>query len=159
MANNKNLEKGKAYRFVAGEKQVEIARKGAYAAAEAKRQKRSMREAAKILLDMPVAPKQGKMRSMLEALDIPPDDMNYTMSILAAMLIKATNGNVGAAQFIRDTAGMNPFLSLDEERFEFEVAQKTGQLTDGNIADEIVAAYKKRQRMEVKKKKEEGDGK
>ena len=154
MANNKNLEKGAPYRFVAGEEQVEIARKGAYAAAEAKRRKRSLREAAKVLLDMPVAPKQGKMRSMLEALDISADDMDYSMSIMAAMLIKATNGNVSAAQFIRDTAGENPYQDLEERKFEFEVREKTGQINDGNLADEIVSAYRARQRREQREAEE-----
>lgn len=130
MANNENLKNGAPYRFRAGEEQVELAKKAGRASGEARRRKKSMRDAAKVLLEMPVAQKQGKMRGAMQALDISEDDMDYNMSILAAMLIKASNGNVGAAQFLRDTAGENPFLALQEKQFDFEVEQKTGQGAD-----------------------------
>lgn len=148
MANNKNLEKGAPFRYRSGEEAEKAGKLGGIASGESRRRKRDLRKAAQALLDMKVAPTQPKMRAVMQSLGIDADNMDYGTSILAAMLVKASNGSVAAAQFLRDTAGDSPYLALEERRFEFEVQQKTGQLGDGNMADEIVAAYKARQRRE-----------
>ena len=54
MANEENLKKGEPYRFRAGEKQVEIARKGGIASGEARRRKKAMRDTAKMMMDMTI---------------------------------------------------------------------------------------------------------
>jgi len=93
----------------------EIASKGGKASGEARRKKRDMRQAAEMLLNMPVSNKQSTMKATLTALGINEEDMDYSMGVLAAMLVQAANGNVKAATFLRDTAGQNPAQQRDEE--------------------------------------------
>ena len=48
MANNKNLEKGKATQFKSGEQAAKAGRKGGIASGEAKRKNKSLRDAAQV---------------------------------------------------------------------------------------------------------------
>ena len=93
----------------------EIASKGGKASGEARRKKRDMRKAAETLLNMPVSNKQSTMKATLTALGIKEEDMDYSMGVLAAMLVQAANGNVKAATFLRDTAGQNQAQQRDDE--------------------------------------------
>lgn len=93
----------------------EIASKGGKASGEARRKKRDMRQAAEMLLNMTVSSKQSTMKATLTALGIKEEDMDYSMGVLAAMLVQAANGNVKAATFLRDTAGQNPAHQRDDE--------------------------------------------
>lgn len=110
-----------------------IATAGGKASGEARRKKRDMRKAAEMLLGMPISNKQSTMKATLAALGIDEDDMDYSMAVLATMLLQAANGNVNAAKFLRDTAGQNPMLQQQQEK-EF--------------------AYKKKQDREAKKAEE-----
>lgn len=101
----------------------EIASKGGKASGEARRKKRDMRQAAEMLLNMPVSNKQSTMKATLTALGINEEDMDYSMGVLAAMLVQAANGNVKAATFLRDTAGQNPA----QQRYE-EITEDTTQV-------------------------------
>lgn len=74
-----------------------------------------MRKAAEMLLNMPVSNKQSTMKATLTALGIDEEDMDYSMGVMAAMLVQAANGNVNAAKFLRDTAGQNPAQQLQEK--------------------------------------------
>ena len=69
-----------------------------------------------------------------QALGIDEEDMDYSMGVMAAMLVQAANGNVNAAKFLRDTAGQNPTQQLQEKEF----------------------AYRKKQDREAKKAEEDG---
>lgn len=104
--------------------QREIASKGGKASGEARRKKRDMRQAAEMLLNMPVSNKQSTMKATLTALGINEEDMDYSMGILAAMLVQAANGNVKAATFLRDTAGQNPA----QQRTEDDIAEEKTQV-------------------------------
>lgn len=104
--------------------QREIASKGGKASGEARRKKRDMRQAAEMLLNMPVSSKQSTMKATLTALGIKEEDMDYSMGVLAAMLVQAANGNVKAATFLRDTAGQNPA----HQRAEDEITEDTTQV-------------------------------
>ena len=90
------------------EKQREIRSKGAQASAEVRRKKRDMRELARDLLQMKVPHSQESMRARMKALGFDEDGTNYSNAILASMLMQATNGDVNAAKFVRDTAGYVP---------------------------------------------------
>lgn len=87
--------------------QRKIATAGGKASGAARRKKRDMRKAAEMLLNMPVSNKQSTMKATLTALGIDEEDMDYSMGVMAAMLVQAANGNVNAAKFLRDTAGQN----------------------------------------------------
>ena len=73
-------------RFVAGEKQVEIARKGAMASAEAKRRRKTLKEELLILLE----------------------NGNTQEQISLAVIKKALEGDIKAYETIRDTIGEKP---------------------------------------------------
>ena len=104
--------------------QREIASKGGKASGEARRKKRDMRQAAEMLLNMPVSNKQSTMKATLTALGIKEEDMDYSMGVLAAMLVQAANGNVKAATFLRDTTGQNPA----QQRAEDEIMEDKTQV-------------------------------
>lgn len=102
------------------EEQREIARAGGKASGVARRKKRDMRKAAEMLLNMDVSDKQKTLKATMTALGISEEDMDYSMGVMATMLIQAANGNVKAAQFLRDTAGYNPKQQLDEQQFRYQ---------------------------------------
>lgn len=85
--------------------QRKIAQQGGIASGEARRRKKTMREAAQLLLSLP--PTDG-VKKKLQGFDIDQEDLNNQTVLLAAMLREAFNGDVKAAAFVRDTAGENP---------------------------------------------------
>ena len=103
--------------------QRKIATAGGKASGAARRKKRDMRKAAEMLLNMPVSNKQSTMKATLTALGIDEEDMDYSMGVMAAMLVQAANGNVNAAKFLRDTAGQNPTAT----RKRICIPEETGQ--------------------------------
>lgn len=98
MASGKSKEElakiGAKTRFKAGKKQAEIARQGAIASTIAKREKRTMREIAEIILSKDVMTSDGVVTG------------KYAM--LAEVIKKALKGDLQAATFIRDTIGEKP---------------------------------------------------
>lgn len=92
---SKNLEKGKATRFKAGEKQAEIARKGGIASGEAKRKKKLLKECFDALLEQDYKGKDGQIASGAETL---------AMTVFQ----KAQRGDLKAFELVRDTAGQKP---------------------------------------------------
>ena len=80
---------------------------------EAKRRKKSMKAAAKLLLSLPV---QGDAEKQLVKLGLDPADADNQMLVMAAMFLKAAKGDVKAATFLRDTAGEVPMT--ERERAE-----------------------------------------
>ena len=125
MPNEKNL------RPVQSEKEArEKGRKGGIASGAARRRKRDMRQAAKLLLDADVSPSQKSMRMLMKSLGIDEQDMTYSMAILSAVLLQAGNGNVKAAAFLRDTAGYNPTQQLQEKQFAYQKKRDRERMDD-----------------------------
>lgn len=155
MANEQNLKP------VRTEKEArEKGRNGGIKSGEARRRKRNMREAAKLLLDMPISKNQQTMKAVLSSLGVPEEDADYRMGVMAAMLLQAANGNVNAATFLRDTAGDNPNVKMREEElkqrkaeFKFQQEQKKAEMEreqgKDSLADTIVSAYQKRMESEA----------
>lgn len=81
-------------------------RAGGIASGKARRKKKTMKAAAKLLLDMAVA-NPSVERKMLEY-GIPEEEITNQMAIMVAMVNQATKGNVKAAAFLRDTIGESP---------------------------------------------------
>lgn len=125
MPNEKNL------RPVQSEKEArEKGRKGGIASGAARRRKRDMRQAAKLLLDADVSPSQKSMRMLMKSLGIDEQDMTYSMAIFSAVLLQAGNGNVKAAAFLRDTAGYNPTQQLQEKQFAYQKKRDRERVDD-----------------------------
>ena len=155
MANEQNL-----IPFRSEKEAREKGAKGGKKSGESRRRKRDMREAAKLLLDMPIPKKQTTMRAVLDSLGIPEEDADYRTVIMAAMLLKAGNGDVSAATFLRDTAGDNPNVKMREAElrqrkaeFKFQKEQKAAEMEQekgqDSLADTIISAYQERMKDEA----------
>lgn len=81
-------------RFKTGKQQVDIARQGGIASGIAKREKRTMREIAEIILSKDVMTSDGVVTGKY--------------AVLAEVIKKALKGDLQAATFIRDTIGEKP---------------------------------------------------
>lgn len=81
-------------RFKTGKQQVDIARQGGIASGIAKREKRTMREIAEIILSKDVMTSDGLVTGKY--------------AVLAKVIDKALKGDLQAATFIRDTIGEKP---------------------------------------------------
>lgn len=81
-------------RFKTGKQQVDIARQGGIASGIAKREKRTMREIAEIILSKDVTTSDGVVTGKY--------------AVLAKVIDKALKGDLQAATFIRDTIGEKP---------------------------------------------------
>lgn len=134
----------------------ERGRNGGIASGESRRRKKTMKQAAKMLLDMQIPDIGGKeLKAKLKMLGVSEDDTTYQTAVMVGVLQQAMKGNTKAAAFLRDTAGENPQLEmrkkeLKQRRKEFdykvqteeELKQKEEQ-TD-TLADAIVRAYENR---------------
>ena len=105
-----------------------IAANGGKASGESRRKKRDMKKAAEMLLNMPVAMSQSSIKSVMRSFGIAEEDMSYQVAIMTAMLMRAANGDVKAAGFLRDTAGENPMTKIREKELEYkkEMAKTMG---------------------------------
>lgn len=140
------------------DEQREIARKGGQASGAARRRKKNMKAAAKMLLDMPVTSKE--LQQKMKLLGVPDGDSSYQMAVMVAMLNQAMKGNVKASYFLRDTIGESPSdqirrdelklskarAELEREKFEYEKAGTEKE--KASLAEAIQAAYEERRRRD-----------
>ena len=129
MANEENLKKGAPFRFRTGEQQAETARRGGIASGEARRRKKTMKETAKMLLDMEIPDAAKELKAKLKVMGISEEDFTYQSAVMVGILNQAMKGNTKAAAFLRDTVGENPML-MEEE--------------GSSLADAIEEAYRNR---------------
>ena len=127
--SRKNLEKGVKTRFAAGEKQVEIARRGQRAAAESLRRTRTLREAVKALLD--VGCTDEKVAEFLRSIGLEPTNRN---AATFAMLGRALSGSEKAYEVLRDTAGEQPKLQVGISAGDDVAADDLRGMSDAELA-------------------------
>ncbi len=115
------------------EEERAIRSKGGKKSGETRRRQRTMREATKILMDA-VAPKD--YASKLKEFGITDEDMTNQMALIMTMLQSGLEGDVRAAEFVRDTLGENPAvkqketesekrIQLDRDMFEYKKEHDT----------------------------------
>ena len=126
-------------------------RKGGRASGVAKRRKKTMKAAGKLLADMPVTSKE--LQQKMKLLGVPDGDSTYQMAVMVAMLNQAMKGNVKASYFLRDTIGESPSdqirrdeLRLNRAKFKFEYEKAGTEREKASLADAIQAAYEERER-------------
>lgn len=85
------------------EERRRIASNGGKKSVEAKRRKKSLREAADALLAVKV--KDQKMKTKMAAVGIKNSDMDNQMALVFAQFVKALTGSTRAAEFIADVLG------------------------------------------------------
>lgn len=151
MANEENL-KGKGFESRSTEEVREIARKGGIASGATRRKKRTMKSAAKMLMDMPASKAIAKKMKLL---GIAEEDTTYQMAVIVAMVQEAAAGSVPAATFLRDVMGENPQTELRKQELkqrkeEFKHKQEVeaaaaaaAQEQSGSLVDAILEAYEK----------------
>ena len=109
MANNANLEKGKATQFKAGEEQAKIASKGGKASAAKRREKKTMEQSLQLLLNLAVSdstltdPTDNDVFNKVKGKNLTVQD-----KILVEVIKKALKGDLKAIEFLRDTSGQKP---------------------------------------------------
>ena len=108
---------------------MEIARRGGIASGEARRRKKTMKETAKMLLDMEIPDAAKELKAKLKVMGISEEDFTYQSAVMVGILNQAMKGNTKAAAFLRDTVGENPML-MEEE--------------GSSLADAIEEAYRNR---------------
>ena len=122
MASGRSKEElakiGAKTRFKAGKKQAEIARQGAIASTAVRREKRTMREIAEIILSKDVTTSDGVVTGKY--------------AVLAKVIEKALKGDLQAATFIRDTIGEKP---TEKTQTELTLTQALVEFVDGKSDD------------------------
>lgn len=116
------------------DEQREIAQKGGVESGKARRRKRTMKEAAQIILKAPASAEQAEL---LKKYGIAEQDCTNLMVIMARAVQMAADGNLKAAEFVRDVLGENPQYKIYEKRLEYLIADKEANHV---IIDEWVSA-------------------
>lgn len=88
------------------DKQKLIAQLGGKASGASRRRKKAMREQLEVMMSLKV--KEESTINKLKKMGIKKSDMNNQTALLMAVFLKGLNGDVKAAEFIRDTLGENP---------------------------------------------------
>lgn len=138
MANEENLKPFGSGQLSESEER-EMRSRGGKKSGETRRRKKTMKETARMMLDMEITAAGKELKAKLKAMGISEEDFTYQSAIMVGILNQAMKGNVKAAAFLRDTIGENPLLTQDEE--------------NSTLADVIEEAY--RDRMEREKDAEQ----
>ena len=138
MANEENLKPFGSGQLSESEER-EMRSRGGKKSGETRRRKKTIKETARMMLDMEIPAAGKELKAKLKAMGISEEDFTYQSAIMVGILNQAIKGNVKAAAFLRDTIGENPLLTQDEE--------------NSTLADVIEEAY--RDRMEREKDAEQ----
>ena len=98
------------------EEQRRIAAKGGKASGKARRKKKTLQEIAQMFLYTPV--NDEKLNKILDDVGIPREEQTYILIMIFQQIRKAADGDLKAAEFIRETVGENPRLKLYERKLE-----------------------------------------
>lgn len=111
-------------------------RNGGIASGEARRKKRSMEQATKVLLNLPLT--NESMEEAMRNFGISDEDMTNQMAIIVSMWREAVQGNVRAAEFLRSTSGQDPDNVLRKKMFNYQKEKDAGdniELEDLSVTD------------------------
>ena len=81
----------------------ELGREGGRASGEARRRKKSLREAAELYLSLPVSDKRAWNKLARDG--VAPEDVDNQMAIIAGLTIKAVKGDAKAAKLLFELVG------------------------------------------------------
>lgn len=122
----------------------EMTKKGGIESGKSRRRKKTMKEVGNMLLQMQVC--DSRARKSLKAQGIAEDDMDNITMMMASMIVRAQQGNVRAAEFIRDTIGESPAEKmhakdnrLKREEFEYQKERDAGATNEIEDLDELEA--------------------
>ena len=118
------------------EEAKERGKNGGVASGTARRKKRTMQQAAKLLLNMPLS--NQSMEKAMSAMGIDDCEMTNQMAVMVSMWREAIQGSVRAAEFLRSTSGQDPDNVLRRQMFEYQKEKDTGEnieLEDLSVTD------------------------
>lgn len=114
------------------------------ASGKARRKKRTMKAAAKLLLDMELT--DATLREELNRVGLQEEDLTNQLALLVRMFQKALDGDVKAATFLRDTAGESPVermhtsdRKLKREIFAYQKEKDAGMIDEIEDLEELEA--------------------
>ena len=93
------------------------ARIAAKASAEARKKKKSMKNAMTLLLEQDVSQAN---KDLLISMGIPDDETNNMMLVMVSAFKQAINGNVKAMEFIASITGASAMTEAEKERLKIE---------------------------------------
>lgn len=99
-------------------------RNGGKKSGEARRRKRDAQQAARLILNLPVA--TGVMENNLKAMKLDEEDYTNRVALFARAFTQAMTGDVKAMQFIIEMAGETPDHQLEQKRFDNEIGKQEG---------------------------------
>lgn len=94
----------------------ELGREGGRASGEARRRKKSLREAAELYLSLPVSDKRAWNKLAKDG--VAPEDVDNQMAIIAGLSIKAAKGDAKAAKVLFDllpSDGTAPLEQMEDD--------------------------------------------
>lgn len=94
----------------------ELGREGGRASGEARRRKKSLREAAELYLSLPVSDKRAWNKLAKDG--VAPEDVDNQMAIIAGLSIKAAKGDAKAAKVLFDllpSDGTAPLEQVEDD--------------------------------------------
>lgn len=103
-------------------------RRGGKASGRARRARRDMRETFRELLDMPIRPGGTTAFGSMEGAE--GKNMTVGEAIAMRMLREAMDGDVRAAEFVRDTSGQRPSQSVEVTASSREASEAFAALLD-----------------------------
>ena len=112
--------------------QREISSKGGKASGAARRRKRDLKSAMKMLLDLPAESEATKRG--LKSLGVAEEDYTNRVALVSRAFATAMSGNVRAMEFIADISGETPRQKLEEKRFKAETQPQHSTTTE-NLMD------------------------
>lgn len=95
----------------------ESGKKGGIKSGQARRKKKSMKQAMNLLLSLPVSDENAQR---LAQLGIDADDADNQMLMMVSMMQRAIKGNVTAAQFIANITGSTAMTEAEREKIKLE---------------------------------------
>lgn len=130
MANEHNLKKGIATQFKSGEEAAKAGRKGGIASGEAKREKRDLKERAKIWMDLAADP---RVAAAMSKVGISVED-NADV-ILAGVMKGVLRGDTKALAMWLDLTGQNP--RSDEKTKQAQVREAEAKAERAEMETEL----------------------
>jgi hypothetical protein len=116
MPNEQNII---PYQFDSNQNREQAAKNGAAggrASAEARRRRKSLREAAELYLSLPVVDTRAWNKLSRDGVD--PEDVNNQMAVIAGLTIKAVKGDAKAAKLLFDllpSDGKAPLEQVEDD--------------------------------------------
>lgn len=115
-------------KITSSEQAREMGRRGGTASGRARRERRAMREIASELLGMPM--RKGKTEAYKSFIEGSTKNVTVAERIMMVAIKEAMEGNVRAAEFVRDTAGEKPTDAIEVTAGSAEASERFMQLLD-----------------------------